>query len=123
MSRSPRRYFHASSAWTIAAGSVDFYRPFIEANHLLEGRETREVQSAGAGGSFSMRAGRLSWIALGGRRFTDQEVGFRTNAGRDGAGVIGRALLRPFRTIFDYPHRRIAFVPAARAGGSQLRCG
>lgn len=108
---------------TGAAGSVDFYRPFVEANRLLEGRETREVQSTGAGGAFSMRAGRIGWIELGGRRFADQEVGFRTSAGRDGAGVIGRALLRPFRTIFDYPHRRIAFVPEPRAGAAGRGCG
>ncbi len=107
---------------TGAAGSVDFYRPFVEANHLLDGRETREVQSAGAGGAFSMRAGRLRWIDLGGRRFADQEVGFRTGPGRDGAGVIGRALLQPFRTIFDYPHRRIAFV-SADGRGPPARCG
>jgi hypothetical protein len=108
---------------TGAAGEVDFYQPFVEANRLLEGRETREVQSSGAGGAFSMRAGRLGWIELGGRRFDDQEVGFRTAAGRDGAGVIGRGLLGPFRTIFDYPQRRIAFVPAGRAGTRDRGCG
>lgn len=108
---------------TGAAGTVDFYRPFVEANRLLEGRETRAVQSSGAGGAFSMRAGRIAWIELGGRRFADQQVGFRTSAGRDGAGVIGRALLQPFRTIFDYPHHRIAFVPAAQAGPAARGCG
>jgi hypothetical protein len=108
---------------TGAAGSVDFYQQFVEAKRLLEGRETREVQSSGAGGAFSMRAGRIGWIALGGRRFADQEVGFRTTAGRDGAGVIGRGLLQPFRIIFDYPHRRIAFIPSNRAGGAGSGCG
>jgi hypothetical protein len=107
---------------TGAAGSIDFYLQFIEANRLLENRETHEVESAGAGGTFSMRAGRMSWIDLGGRRFRNEEVGFRTTSGRDGAGVIGRALLRPFRTVFDYPRRRIAFLPAGAAGPSNRRC-
>jgi hypothetical protein len=107
---------------TGAAGSVDFYSQFVEANRLLEGRETREIQSEGAGGAFTMRAGRIRWIALGGRRFENEEVGFRTSAGRDGAGVIGRALLRPFRTVFDYPHRRIAFLPAGRQEPLAARC-
>jgi hypothetical protein len=107
---------------TGAGGSVDFYQQFVAANRLLEGRETREVQSSGAGGTFSMRAGRIGWIALGGRRFANEEVGFRTSAGRDGAGVIGRGLLRPFRTIFDYPHRRIAFIPSAHDGAAASGC-
>jgi hypothetical protein len=107
---------------TGAAGSVDFYRPFVEANRLLDGRETREIDSEGAGGAFRMRAGRIGWIELGGIRFRDEEAGFRLTAGRDGAGVIGRALLRPFRTVFDYPHRRLAFVPASRGGSAARSC-
>ena len=101
---------------TGAAGTVDFYREYVEAERLLAGRETREVQSAGAGGAFAMREGRIGWFALGGRRFANVEAGFRTNFSREGgAGIVGRALLAPFLVVFDYPHRRIAFVDAARA--------
>jgi hypothetical protein len=101
---------------TGAAGAVDFYRQYVEAEKLLAGRETREVESSGAGGAFRMRAGRMGWIELGGRRFTNVEAGFRSNLTREGgAGVIGRELMAPFLVVFDYPHRRIAFVDATRA--------
>jgi hypothetical protein len=101
---------------TGAAGTVDFYRQYVEAEGLLAGRATREVQSAGAGGAFTMREGLIGWFELGGRRFTDVEAGFRTNFSREGgAGIVGRALMAPFLVVFDYPHRRIAFVDAARA--------
>jgi predicted aspartyl protease len=101
---------------TGAAGSVDFYKQYLDATGLLAGRETREVQSSGAGGVFAMRAGRIAWLDLGGRRFANVEAGFRTNLSREGgAGVIGRELMAPFLVVFDYPHRRIAFVLAGRA--------
>lgn len=104
---------------TGAAGTVDFYREYIEARGLLAGRETREVQSAGAGGAFMMREGRIGWFELGGRRFANVEAGFRTNFSREGgAGIVGRALMAPFVVVFDYPHRHIAFVDAARANPS-----
>lgn len=102
---------------TGAAGAVDFYRQYVEAERLLAGRETREVESAGAGGAFAMRAGRIGWFELGGRRFAGVEAGFRANFSREGgAGIVGRELMAPFLVVFDYPHRRIAFVDAARAG-------
>jgi len=101
---------------TGAAGTVDFYRQYVESERLLAGRETREVESAGAGGAFTMREGRIGWFALGDRRFANVDAGFRTNFSREGgAGIVGRALMAPFLVVFDYPHRRIAFVDAARA--------
>lgn len=101
---------------TGAAGTVDFYRQYVEAERLLAGRDTHEVQSAGAGGAFAMREGRIGRFELGGRRFSNLEAGFRTNFSREGgAGIVGRALMAPFLVVFDYPHRRIAFVDAARA--------
>lgn len=101
---------------TGAAGTVDFYRQYVEAEQLLAARATREVQSAGAGGAFAMLEGPVGWFELGGRRFADVEAGFRTNLSREGgAGVVGRALMAPFLVVFDYPHRRIAFVDAGRA--------
>jgi hypothetical protein len=90
---------------------------------LLRGRETKQEVSQGAGGSFAVRTGRIAWFDFGGRRFRDLEVSFRTGGiGRDGgAGVIGRDLLAGFTTIFDYPHRRIAFLPK-RAWTEASRC-
>ena len=107
---------------TGSAGSIDFTRPFLERNRLLEGRETREMRSLGSGGSFAVRVGRIARFEFAGRRFDDVEVSFRTGGvSREGsAGTIGRELLAPFRTVFDYRNRRIAFVPLAAGAG---RCG
>jgi len=96
------------------AGSVDFFKDFTERTRLLEGRATQEQRSQGAGGAFTMRVGRIAWIELGGRRFRNEEAGFRMNTVREGAaGVIGRGLMRDLAPVFDYPHRRIAFLPAS----------
>ena len=101
---------------TGAAGAVDFYKQFVDETRLLDGRATREQVSTGAGGDFTLLAGTLAWIDFGGRRFRNVEVGFRTAAGREGGGVIGRELLAPFRTIFDYRKLRIAL--AAESGSA-----
>lgn len=98
------------------AGSVDFFKDYVERTGLLKGRPTQERLSQGAGGAFAMRVGRIGWIELGGRRFRNEDAGFRLNVVREGAaGVIGRGLMRHFTTVFDYPHRRLAFIPATAA--------
>jgi hypothetical protein len=103
---------------TGSAASVDFYPAYTDREHLLEGRSTRGLSSQGAGGSFAVQVGRLAAFDFGGRGFRDIEVSFRTGGiGRDGgAGVVGRELMAGFTTIFDYPHRRIAFAPPAAGG-------
>jgi hypothetical protein len=105
---------------TGSASSVGFYPAFVERQSLLKGRETRETQSQGAGGSFTTRVGRIGWFELGGRRFPNLEVEYRASGiSRDGgAGVIGRELLAHFTTIFDYPGRRIAFLPLGPEPGA-----
>jgi hypothetical protein len=107
---------------TGSAATVDFYPGYAERERLLEGRQTRSLRSQGAGGSFTVEVGRLASFDFGGRRFRDVEVSFRTGGiGRDGgAGVVGRELMAGFTTIFDYPHRRIAFAPLSAGGRS---CG
>ncbi|HEY0411575.1 MAG TPA: retropepsin-like aspartic protease [Allosphingosinicella sp.] len=111
---------------TGSAASVDFYPGVGERHGLLAGLSGRELVSAGAGGSFTVRVGKLAWFEFGGRRFRDLEVSFRTSGiGRDGgSGVIGRDLMAGFTTVFDYPARRIAFLPRTAASPASMaeRC-
>jgi hypothetical protein len=105
------------------AGSVDFFKDYVEANGLLDGHPTVERMSQGASGGFAMRVGRIGWIDLGGRRFRDEDAGFRMNVVREGAaGVVGRGLMQSFTTVFDYPHRRLTFLPAAPGQPVEARC-
>jgi hypothetical protein len=101
---------------TGSVASVEFYPAFVDRRKLLTGRDTTEHVSRGAGGTYTVRTGKVSSFAFGGRRFRDQEVTFRTSGlGRDGgAGVIGRELMAGFTTVFDYPSRRIAFIQPAQ---------
>ncbi|HEY0035734.1 MAG TPA: hypothetical protein VGB66_03550, partial [Longimicrobium sp.] len=69
--------------------------------------------TSGAGGSYREHVGTVEWIELGGRRFENVRSGFRLEglSREGGAGNIGRRLMAPFTVVFDYPHRRVAFVP------------
>ncbi|MEA3038639.1 MAG: hypothetical protein QOE79_1152 [Sphingomonadales bacterium] len=98
---------------TGSAATVEFYPG--AAPDLLAGAESRELTSSGAGGTYTVRVGRLPWLDLGPHRLRGVEAAFRTSGlGRDGGtGVIGRDLLRPFTTVFDYPRRSIAFASGA----------
>jgi hypothetical protein len=102
---------------TGTAASVDFYPGVAERYGLLGKAGARDLVSSGAGGSFTVRVGTLPWFEFGGRRFPNLEVTFRTSGiGRDGGtGLIGRDLMASFVTVFDYPARRIAFLPRATA--------
>lgn len=107
---------------TGSAGTIDFAKPFHERHRLLEGRASDSARSLGSGGTFAVRVGRIARFDFGGRRYDDLEVLFRTGGiSREGsAGTVGRTLLEPFTTVFDYPRHRIAFVPLAAGKG---RCG
>ena len=87
----------------------------MERLKLLEGRETRGTAQGGVGGMSAARAGKLAWFELGGHRFENPVVSFslaKTGAFRDEhtLGNIGQAFLRPFRVVFWYQGRKIAFV-------------
>ncbi|HEU0100477.1 MAG TPA: retropepsin-like aspartic protease [Allosphingosinicella sp.] len=100
------------------AGTVDFAKPFHERNALLRNRPTRQVQVLGSGGSFAVEVGRLADFKFAGQDYRDLEVAFRTGGvSREGsAGTIGRDVLERFTLVFDYPHQRLAFLPAGRSG-------
>lgn len=98
--------------------TVTFHTPAVERLGLLEGRRTTPARAGGVGGAISLRAGTLGWFELGGHRFEVPSVRFAT--GEKGAfaddyllGNIGNGFLSAFRIVFDYPNKRIAFVPLA----------
>lgn len=83
---------------------------------LLEGRETRAGAAGGVGGQVSVRSAELASFDLGGRRFAPVQASFALEdkgAFSDAYvwGNIGGELIEPFVLVFDYPHRRIGFVP------------
>ena len=100
------------------AGTVDFAKPFHERNNLLRSRTTRQVQVLGSGGNFAVEFGKLADFKFAGQDYRDIEVSFRTGGvSREGsAGTIGRDVLERFTLVFDYPHQRLAFLPAGRSG-------
>ncbi len=101
---------------TGAAGStVAIHAPIVEKLKLLEGRETSDTVAGGVGGMLKAKKGKLKYFELGGHRSEDIEATFAT--ARQGAfdstetlGNIGGDLVKPFRVIFDYQQKRIAFV-------------
>jgi hypothetical protein len=103
---------------TGTAGSVDFTKHFHERTGLLRNRETRRMNVAGSGGSFPVEVGRVSDFRLAGQVFRALEVAFRTGGiSREGsAGTVGREVLDRFTMVFDYPHQRLAFLPARSSG-------
>ncbi|HEX8245083.1 MAG TPA: retropepsin-like aspartic protease, partial [Longimicrobium sp.] len=107
------------------AGTVSFYGPYVARERLLAGRDTQGVTSAGTGGSFRTTEGTIEWFELAGRRWERPVVEFRTGgfSREGGAGVVGRQLLRAFTVVFDYPHRRVALLPAdgSPAGEASVR--
>jgi hypothetical protein len=103
---------------TGSAGTVDFTKPFHERNLMLRSRPTRPMQVLGSGGSFGVQVGRLADFKFAGQEYRDLEVAFRTGGvSREGsAGTVGRDVLERFTLVFDYPHQRLAFLPAGRSG-------
>ncbi|HEX8528036.1 retropepsin-like aspartic protease, partial [Allosphingosinicella sp.] len=103
---------------TGTVGSIDFTQHFHQRAGLLRNRATRRMNVAGSGGSFPVEVGRVSDFRLAGQVFEDLEVAFRTGGiSREGsAGTVGREVLDRFTMVFDYPHQRLAFLPAGSSG-------
>jgi len=101
---------------TGAGGTVSFHAPAVSRLNLLEGRETSSSSAGGVGGRVSTRSGSIEYFELGGHTFDAPHVEFALEAvgafsDEFTTGNIGAAFLRPFRLFFDYPNRRIQFVP------------
>ncbi len=99
---------------TGSSGTIIFNSRYTKDRHLLDGRKVVEQTNQGSGGTYKVLAGNLQWLELDGYRFDNAAAEFRLGGegfemeGR--SGVIGRPLMRPFVVVFDYQHKRMAFV-------------
>jgi hypothetical protein len=100
---------------TGAGGTVSIHAPTVEKHKLLENRETTEGMAGGVGGRIKVRDGKLKYFELAGERFENLDASFALESkgafnSADTMGNIGGTLLKPFRIVFDYQNKRIAFV-------------
>lgn len=94
--------------------------PVVVANNLLAAaqRTVTEPGALGVGGEVKLLVGRLPSLQLGHLTLTDPVIHFAqdrkgTFASSDFSGVIGGDLLRRFKVIFDYAHKRMILEPNA----------
>lgn len=101
---------------TGAGGStVTIHAPIVETHKLLDNRETTESSIGGVGARVKVRKGKLKYFELAGHRTDDVMAEFAVeNKGAfnsaETMGNIGGVLVKPFRIVFDYQNKRIAFV-------------
>ncbi len=100
---------------TGAGVTVDFHTPAVREFDLLLNRKTTARLQGGVGGLVRMQQGTLAWFELGGRRFENPVVGFSQalqGAYTDEyvAGNIGTGFMKPFKVVFHYPEKKIAFL-------------
>jgi hypothetical protein len=87
--------------------------PLVDSNKLLATQKTmKEPGAEGVGGEVKLFVGRLPQLQLGRFTITDPVVHFAQDrkgafANSEFSGVIGGELLRRFKVIFDYAHKRI----------------
>lgn len=101
---------------TGAAGStVALHAPIVEKLKLLENRETSDSMTGGVGGMLKAKKGKLKYFQIADEKFENVEVTFATASkgafnSADTMGNIGGDLVKPFKLVFDYQNKRIAFV-------------
>ena len=95
--------------------------PLVESNNLLTAAQKtiKEPGAEGVGGDVKLLVGRLPRLQLGSFGLTDPVVHFAQDrkgafASSEFSGVIGGELLRRFKVIFDYAHKRMILEPNAR---------
>jgi hypothetical protein len=99
---------------TGGSGSIIFNSRYTKDHKILDGRQVVEQTNQGSGGTYKALAGNLRWLDLAGYRFNEPVAEF--GIGGEGfemegrSGVIGRGLMGPFVVVFDYRHKRMAFV-------------
>lgn len=96
---------------------VEFTSAAVKHFGLLDDRKTRRTKSANVRGEVTtVRSGTLEWFKIGSQRVSEvQDVifGLASNeqySENSNAGAIGLGLLKGFKVIFDYPHKRVAFI-------------
>jgi Aspartyl protease/PDZ domain len=94
--------------------------PLVESNSLLAvaQKTIKEPGAEGVGGEVKLLVGRLPHLQLGSFTLTDPVVHFAQDrkgafASSEFSGVIGGELLRRFKVIFDYAHKRMILEPNA----------
>lgn len=99
---------------TGVSNSVDINSEFSKEQKLLEGRKTAEEAASSSGGEFKKLLGSLEWFELAGYKFKNPKVSFRIAGvgyeAQDVAGVVGREFMKPFKIVFNYPERQVAFI-------------
>ena len=94
--------------------TIIFNTPLVESNKLLAApqKTIKDPGAEGVGGEVKLLVGRLPRLQLGGLTLTDPVVHFAQDrkgafASSEFSGVIGGELLRRFKVIFDYAHKRM----------------
>lgn len=89
--------------------------PAVRELDLLAGRETEPSRLLGFGGEMPVRRGKGAEFTVLGRTVKSVETLFADRPGGFDSpytlGTFGLAALGPGAVVFDYPHRRVAFVP------------
>ncbi len=103
-----------------AQTTITMHAPAVAKYKMLEDRELSNVMLGGVGGMIEARSGKIKSIEFGGRKTENVEATFALpdkGAMNDPGtlGNVGGALLKPFILVFDYPNRRMAFIPRPEA--------
>jgi len=98
--------------------TIIFNTPLVESQKLLAvpQKTMKEPGAEGVGGEVKLLVGRLPQLQLGRFTITDPVVHFAQDrkgvfASSEFSGVIGGELLRRFKVIFDYAHKRMILEP------------
>ncbi len=95
--------------------AVILHAPTVDHHGMLEGRKLADARIGGAGGTMLVKVGTLESFELAGHRFERPTTIFaRPGSGALDdpytEGTIGGGIFGEFVVVFDYSHRRIAFL-------------
>lgn len=96
------------------SGAVTFNSQYTKEQRLLEGRQVNQETGSGSGGAYKYLSGSLEWFELAGYKFKRPRAEF--GIGGEGfemegrAGNIGQDFMSAFTVVFDYSHKRVAFI-------------
>jgi hypothetical protein len=100
-------------------GALTLFRPYAEANGLLENRRTSRALGGGVGGTMELTSLRLKTVTIAGFELRDvpttvplEDVGGAFNTAKL-AGNLGTGILNRFRVIFDYKRDCLWMEPGA----------
>lgn len=94
-------------------GTLVFFTPAVKKYGLLEDIKTIQGPSSiETGGEYHRRIGRVKSMQVG--RFTISDVPVSLSQNAEGHGIdgnVGAEILRHFKVIFDFSHKRMIFEP------------